>query len=149
MTNHVTDEVVDYDYDYDAHGRLTDAQVTSGGTDQWTYTYNVNGNRTQSTFNSTTTYAEYKAGNVLCYTAGTNSSTNSCSNRPSTRTDYTYDNNGNLISSDAGHSFTYNTGDIVAAGASAFVYGTAGVVAGAPLALAGLFLMGWGIADAC
>jgi hypothetical protein len=40
-------------------------------------------------------------------------------------------------------------GDIVAAGASAFAYGAAGVAAGLPLAAAGSILIGYGIADAC
>jgi hypothetical protein len=43
-------------------------------------------------------------------------------------------------------------GDIVAAqcvGASAFAYGPAGVAVGLPLAAAGLFLIGYGINDAC
>src|SRR5579883_259561 len=89
------------DYSYDTMNRLTNAEVYNNGTEvqDWSYSYDKAGNRTQSSVLSTgvsTTYS-YNAAEELTRTV-----------QGSTTVSYSYDGNGNLTSSTDGNSFSYN-----------------------------------------
>jgi RHS repeat-associated protein len=81
-------------------GRLVKARVqTSGGTlvEEWRYSYDKAGNRTQlqdqTTSTTTTTYA-YNAASELCWRY-TGTSTNTCASPPTGATSYIFDGHGN------------------------------------------------------
>src|SRR5579884_1117106 len=90
------------DYSYDSMNRLTNAEVFNSSSQEvqdWGYTYDTAGNRTQSTVFSTgtTTNYSYNAAEELTKTV-----------QGSTTVTYSYDGNGNLTGSTDGNSFSYN-----------------------------------------
>src|SRR5579885_2498371 len=90
------------DYSYDSMNRLTNAEVFNSSSQEvqdWGYSYDKAGNRTQSSVLSTgvsTTYS-YNAAEELTRTV-----------QGSTTVSYSYDGNGNLTGSTDGNSFSYN-----------------------------------------
>ena len=80
-------------YTYDALNRLTRAQDTAGGTDDYQYTLDGNGNVTSRTKNGSTTAYSYSDANQLTQAGSTT---------------YSYDDAGNLMSSSAGFAGTWN-----------------------------------------
>lgn len=82
-------------YSYDAHNHLTRAQTTAGGSDDYQYGYDLNGNRTSQSVNGATTAYTYNAANQL--TSG-----------PTTPT---YDANGNETRGPDGRTSAYNAKD--------------------------------------
>jgi RHS repeat-associated protein len=96
-------------YTYDDVGRVTDANTTGGRTHRWRYSYDNASNRIQK-IQGTGTYTSYAydSGNELCWRHGSNVSSPSCGSPPSGAVTYQHDANGNMTSSSAGFSATYN-----------------------------------------
>jgi RHS repeat-associated protein len=91
------------DYSYDTMNRLTNAEVFNSSNQEvqdWSYSYDKAGNRTQSfvySSGATTTYS-YNAAEELTRTV-----------QGSTTVTYSYDSNGNLTGSSNSQSYSYNT----------------------------------------
>jgi RHS repeat-associated protein len=96
-------------YLYDGNGRLCASSTATGGScasppgGANKYSYDLNGNRTQSTIGGVTNFYAYNSADQLCY-SGTTSLTCSSAN-------YTYDGNGNTLTTPGSGSFTYNDRD--------------------------------------
>ena len=101
-------------YTYDGLDRLdvADVQSSSGTTiRKYDPTYDATSNITSMDGTGITTYKyAYNEANQLCWKATTaNAGSNTaCSTKPTTRTDYGYDANGNLTSISGGGAFSYN-----------------------------------------
>jgi RHS repeat-associated protein len=101
------------DYDYDSIGRLLDANASSGA--DYQYAYDERGNVKTETAGGTTTHYAFDYANQICWsgsTAPTNSNdkyVQTCpSAAPGSNTTYGFDAAGNLTSSSAGFSASYN-----------------------------------------
>lgn len=122
MRQSVTDNMVGKttSYTYDAQNRLTRAQATAGGTDDYQYTHDANANRTSQTVNGTVTHYAYNAADQLCWSAPT---AGACGSAPTGATTYTYDPTGNETSVSGRRTMAYNakaqTTSVTPAGAAA------------------------------
>jgi len=105
-------------YSYDALGRLTSSN-TGSGTDVYSYAHDNAGNLTSQTHNTSTTSYGYDASNELCWRIAGTQAGSSCT-PPTGATTYSFDANGNQLSSSDGRSFAYNprnqTTDLTPAG---------------------------------
>jgi RHS repeat-associated protein len=99
-----------YTYTYDAWDRLTRAQETAGGSNNYQYTYDNDGNLLTQNLNGTTTTATYNTADQTCW-AYVGTTMNGCSTAPTGAVTDTYDSsgNGNLTGTSAGFSASYNT----------------------------------------
>jgi RHS repeat-associated protein len=96
-------------YAYDTQGRLGEAKTVVGGTQDFQYTYDAAGNRTKQVVNGgTPTFYGYGVSNQLCWSKATTIDPGSTCTTPSSATTYTTDANGNLTTSSAGFSASYN-----------------------------------------
>jgi RHS repeat-associated protein len=99
-------------YACDTMSRLKEAKTTVGGTDDFQYVYDKAGNRTKQTINAaTSTFYGYGTANELCWSKTTATDPGSACTTPSGATTYNHDANGNMTSSTAGFSATYNSFD--------------------------------------
>ena len=99
-------------YACDTMSRLKEAKTTVGGTDDFQYVYDKVGNRTKQTINAATpTFYGYGTANELCWSKTTATDPGSACTTPSGATTYNHDANGNMTSSTAGFSATYNSFD--------------------------------------
>ena len=109
-------------YTYDSSNRLTEAQDTAGGTNDYRYSYDNDGNLTKQIRNGSVLSAGFNSADQLCWTL-TSTSTNSCSSPPTGSTTYGYDSSGNITSSSGGFAASNNslnqTSSITPAGGSA------------------------------
>jgi RHS repeat-associated protein len=116
-------------YTYDAFKRLTRALDTAGGTNDYRYTYDNDGNMTQQNRNGVITTATFNAADRLCWTV-TGASANTCANAPAGARTYNYDTTGNLTANSAGFAASYNSrnqsSSITPAGGSAVAMTYAG-----------------------
>jgi len=111
MVDRVKDSTTAWAYDH--LGRMT-SQRTTKNTDgsvleSYLYRHDGNSNRLEtsdSTGAPPKSYA-YDEANQLCWVYS-GSSSNGCSSPPAGATTYTYDKNGNTLSSSDGYRFTYN-----------------------------------------
>jgi RHS repeat-associated protein len=94
-------------YSYDALNRLKTA-TNVNGVDNYTYTYDGNGNMTSRLKNATTTSYGYNDANELCWNGGGAQSSSACSPVPTGMTTWTYDGAGEALTASTAFSASYN-----------------------------------------
>lgn len=94
-------------YAYDARNRLTGASVTSGTGTAYSYTYDPDSNMLSRIAGAVTTTYAYNGADQLCW-AYVGSTSSPCATAPSGATSYSFDANGNELSSSVGASLSYN-----------------------------------------
>jgi RHS repeat-associated protein len=94
------------EYCYDDLGRLTSA--SNHNSKNYTYTLDPNGNITKAVRDGTTTSFGFNEADQLCWNVNSSQSSAACSLNPTGATTYLHDADGNLVSSSAGFSATYN-----------------------------------------
>ena len=93
-------------YCYDPMNRLKSA--TNHNSKNYTYTLDGNGNIKQAVRDGTTTTFGFNEADQLCWSVNASHASSACNQTPTGRTTYLHDAEGNLVSSSAGFSATYN-----------------------------------------
>ena len=112
-----------YQGHYDGLNRLTGTDnvetsyTTNPATENDSWAYDAEGNRTSQTLGSTTTHYGYNNADELCWSGSASGTTggSSCPTTPTGDTGYTSDSNGNLTANTAGFAASYDAADVMTA----------------------------------